>query len=140
MALSVELMDSVCVVAAFQYSTGHTVEEVTEADFKACSASNPLGSYKEESTSIPLTKPGTRYFICGASGHCAAGMKLAITISDPTAPATTTASPTARSTNRPSAAGSDTDSDDESGAEGRAAHGVTTGLLFGAMGLAALMG
>ncbi|GJN02169.1 hypothetical protein PR202_ga19493 [Eleusine coracana subsp. coracana] len=124
---------------SFQYSTGHTVEEVSEADYKACSASNALGSYKEESTSIPLTKPGTRYFICGASGHCAAGMKLAITISDPTAPATTTtASPTARSTNRPSA-GSDSDSDDESGAAGSPAR-LVTGLLCGVMGLAALMG
>ncbi|KAK3141893.1 hypothetical protein QOZ80_4BG0339560 [Eleusine coracana subsp. coracana] len=126
---------------SFQYSPGHTVEEVSAADYKACSASNALGSYKEESASIPLTKPGTRYFICGGSGHCAAGMKLAVTISDPTAPATTTtASPTARSTNRPSAGSdSDSDSDDESAAAGSPAR-LVTGLLCGVMGLAALMG
>ncbi|GJN26831.1 hypothetical protein PR202_gb14791 [Eleusine coracana subsp. coracana] len=119
----------------------HGGGEVSAADYKACSASNALGSYKEESASIPLTKPGTRYFICGGSGHCAAGMKLAVTISDPTAPATTTtASPTARSTNRPSAGSdSDSDSDDESAAAGSPAR-LVTGLLCGVMGLAALMG
>ncbi|TVU14988.1 hypothetical protein EJB05_38486 [Eragrostis curvula] len=120
---------------SFQYNAAHSVAEVSEADYKACSASNALGSYKDQSTSIPLTKPGTRYFICGAAGHCAAGMKLAITVSDgSSAPATTTtASPTTRSTN---SAGSDSD---ESGATGRAAR-LATGLSFVALGFAALMG
>jgi hypothetical protein len=120
--------------AAFQYGTGHSVEEVTAKDYDACSASKALGSYKDQSTSIPLTKPGTRYFICGAAGHCASGMKLAITVSDPTAPATTTASPTARSTNRPAASGSDATDSDESGAAC-----LVTGFLFGVMGLAAVL-
>ncbi|TVT98679.1 hypothetical protein EJB05_56011, partial [Eragrostis curvula] len=39
----------------------------------ACSASNPLRSHKDQSTTIALTNPGTRYFICGTTGHCAAG-------------------------------------------------------------------
>jgi hypothetical protein len=108
------------------------VEEVTAKDYDACSASNALGSYKDQSTSIPFTKPGTRYFICGAAGHCASGMKLAITVSDPTAPAT--ASPTARSTNRPAASGSDATESDESGAAR-----LVTGFLFEVMGLAVLM-
>jgi hypothetical protein len=56
------------------------VEEVSAAGHGACSTSNPLRSYKDQSTTIALTKPGTRYFICGTTGHCALGMKLAVTV------------------------------------------------------------
>uniref|UniRef100_A0A0D9W7T3 Phytocyanin domain-containing protein n=1 Tax=Leersia perrieri TaxID=77586 RepID=A0A0D9W7T3_9ORYZ len=65
----------------FQYSGGHSVAEVGAADHVSCSASNPLRSYNDGTTTVTLTRPGTRYFICGATGHCAAGMKLAVTVS-----------------------------------------------------------
>jgi hypothetical protein len=75
------LLGRVCAApSAFQYRTGHSVEEVSAADHGACTASNPLRSYKDQSTTIALTKPGTRYFICGTTGHCASGMKLAVTV------------------------------------------------------------
>ncbi|XP_006653638.1 mavicyanin-like [Oryza brachyantha] len=67
----------------FQYNgRAHSVVEVSAADLSLCSASNPLRSYKSDDgiTTITLTKPGARYFICGATGHCASGMKLTVTV------------------------------------------------------------
>ncbi|PAN39409.1 hypothetical protein PAHAL_7G240400 [Panicum hallii] len=131
---------------SFQYDAAHSVLEVSEADHGACSASNPLRSHRDQSTTIPLTKPGTRYFICGAAGHCAAGMKLAVTVSGgDSAPATTASSgPSMRSTNATPAAGSTaaaTESDSSaSGAAAASGALLTTGLLLGAVGLAAMMG
>ncbi|CAM0944992.1 unnamed protein product [Alopecurus aequalis] len=84
----------------FQYGASHNVAEVGSADYSACSATNSIQSYSDQDTKITLTKPGTRYFICGASGHCAGGMKLAVTVSPaatstptPTAPAATPDAP-----------------------------------------------
>lgn len=78
--------------AVFQYSMMHTVAEVSSADYTACSATNSIQSYSDQNTKIALTAPGTRYFICGATGHCGNGMKLAVTAS--AAAATTPAAPT----------------------------------------------
>ncbi|CAL5069194.1 unnamed protein product [Urochloa decumbens] len=130
---------------SFQYSAAHSVLEVSAADHSACSASNPLRSHNDQSTTIPLTKPGTRYFICGAAGHCASGMKLAVTVSgvgggDPAA-ATSSSGPTMRSTNVTPAAGGTTESDSSAAAAASGARLATTGLLVGAVvGLAAVMG
>ncbi|KAJ4816333.1 Early nodulin-like protein 1 [Rhynchospora pubera] len=80
----------------FKYPTFHDVVEVTKADYDTCSGSNPLGSYTGGSTTIKLTKPGKRYFICSTPGHCAAGMKLEVdvaTTSSTTAPAPVAAAP-----------------------------------------------
>jgi hypothetical protein len=73
----------------FQYSAMHTVAEVSSSDYSACSSSNSLQSYSDQNTKIALTAPGTRYFICGAPGHCSGGMKVAVTVAaaDATAPA-----------------------------------------------------
>ena len=124
--------------AAFQYGAAHSVLEVSAADHGACSASNPLRSHRDQSTTIPLTKPGTRYFICGAAGHCAAGMKLAVTVSGGDD------GPTMRSTNAtPAAASTGAATESDSSPSGAAASGarLAIGLLLGAVGLAAaLMG
>ncbi|XP_074588613.1 chemocyanin-like [Curcuma longa] len=64
----------------FQYSPLHSVAEVGESDFNACSASNSVQTHTDRSTRISLTAPGSRYFICGTSGHCSGGMKLAVTV------------------------------------------------------------
>ncbi|PVH66729.1 hypothetical protein PAHAL_1G330900 [Panicum hallii] len=79
----------------FQYSAMHTVAEVSSADYSACSASNSLQSYSDQNTKIPLTAPGTRYFICGTPGHCSGGMKLAVTVSAAAATAPAASSPPA---------------------------------------------
>ncbi|PKA50033.1 Blue copper protein [Apostasia shenzhenica] len=67
---------------AFNYAPGaHTVNEVKAKDYKACSASSYLTTDTSGSTTITFKKAGKHYFICGVSGHCAAGMKLAVTVS-----------------------------------------------------------
>ncbi|KAJ3681801.1 hypothetical protein LUZ60_014374 [Juncus effusus] len=71
----------------FQYGALHSVNEVSESDYSACSASNAINSYGNQNTKITLATPGTRYFICGASGHCSEGMKLAVTVSSAAASA-----------------------------------------------------
>ncbi|XP_006647616.1 uclacyanin-3 [Oryza brachyantha] len=144
----------------FQYSMMHTVAEVSSADYSACSASNSIQSYSDQNTKIALTKPGTRYFICGTSGHCSGGMKLAVTVSAADAttpsPSTTTPSPstTTPSTSPPSSTetpatpsdpGMDTPSTPatttkSTGSTGGAGSGSDArsvmGLLVGAFGLA----
>uniref|UniRef100_A0A0D9XD41 Phytocyanin domain-containing protein n=1 Tax=Leersia perrieri TaxID=77586 RepID=A0A0D9XD41_9ORYZ len=64
----------------FQHNGVHSVEEVSAADHGSCSASNPLRSYKDGTAVVALTRAGIHYFICGTTGHCAAGMKLAVTV------------------------------------------------------------
>ena len=133
----------------------HKVAEVSSADYSACSASNSIQSYSDQNTKIALTAPGTRYFICGAPGHCSDGMKLAVTVaaaaattppasSSPpatpaapgadTPPVTTTPSTSTPTTTKPTSSSSGA----ACGGEARLAMGV----LAGAAGLAglALMG
>ncbi|PON48525.1 Phytocyanin domain containing protein [Parasponia andersonii] len=64
---------------SFQYSPMHNVIEVPKSDYDACQTSNLIQVYNDGSTTIPLTSPGKRYFICGTAGHCQSGMKLEIT-------------------------------------------------------------
>ncbi|KAL5211979.1 hypothetical protein ABZP36_022826 [Zizania latifolia] len=138
----------------------HTVAEVGSADYSACSPSNSIQSYSDQNTKIALTKPGTRYFICGASGHCAGGMKLAVTVSaadttTPTAPATpptsdpgseapadpgmdTPSTSTPAATTTPSTPTTTKSVGSTGGASGSEARSVM-GLLVGAIALA-LMG
>jgi hypothetical protein len=67
----------------FQYSvTEHSVVEVTRAGYDACNggSNNTVATYRTGSDAIPLAAAGTRYFICGVPGHCAAGMKLQVNV------------------------------------------------------------
>ncbi|CAL4885464.1 unnamed protein product [Urochloa decumbens] len=75
----------------FNYAKGlHTVVEVSAAEYMACTASNPLGSYSSGGTTVPLKTPGTHYFVCSITGHCGAGMKLAVTVGGSSSPASPT--------------------------------------------------
>lgn len=77
----------------FQYPPNHNVVEVTKADYESCQPSNPIHSYNDGSTTIPLTSAGKRYFICGTKGHCSQGMKVEIdTLDSATSPASPEAS------------------------------------------------
>lgn len=78
--------------AVFQYPPNHDVVEVPKADYDSCQPTNPIQSYNDGATTIPLTLPGKRYFICGTIGHCSLGMKVEI---DTLASATTSATPAA---------------------------------------------
>ena len=67
----------------FQYSSYHTLDEVDEAGFNNCSAANALLSQNDGNTTVPLTAPGDRYFICGSQLHCLGGMKLHVLVNQP---------------------------------------------------------
>ncbi|CAJ1956378.1 unnamed protein product [Sphenostylis stenocarpa] len=78
----------------FQYPPNHDVVEVTKADYDSCQPTNPIQSYNDGTTTIPLTSPGKRYFICGTIGHCSRGMKVEIdTLSSAITAPTPAASP-----------------------------------------------
>ncbi|KAL0814156.1 hypothetical protein Bca101_070599 [Brassica carinata] len=64
----------------FSYSAGHTVDEVSENDYKSCTLGNSIISDSSGTTTIDLKTTGPRYFICGIPGHCSTGMKLAVTV------------------------------------------------------------
>jgi hypothetical protein len=67
----------------FQYSVAeHSVVEVTKSGYDACSggSNNTVATYRNGSDAIPIAAAGTRYFICGVPGHCAAGMKLQVNV------------------------------------------------------------
>ncbi|OEL21314.1 hypothetical protein BAE44_0017667 [Dichanthelium oligosanthes] len=71
-------------VLVFQYSKYHTLDEVDEAGFKNCSAADAVLSRSDGNTTVPLTAPGDRYFICGNQLHCLGGMKLHVLVGQPT--------------------------------------------------------
>ncbi|XP_041008543.1 mavicyanin-like [Juglans microcarpa x Juglans regia] len=62
----------------FQYAPNHDLLEVSKTDYESCQASNPIQSYSGGTTTIPLSSPGKKYFICGTLGHCSQGMKVEI--------------------------------------------------------------
>ncbi|CAN6203885.1 unnamed protein product [Urochloa humidicola] len=65
----------------FKYSPqAHDVLEVSKADYDSCSTARPMGTHNSGNDAIALTSAGTRYFICGFPGHCAAGMKLQVDV------------------------------------------------------------
>ncbi|VAI18557.1 unnamed protein product [Triticum turgidum subsp. durum] len=65
----------------FNYtSKAHTVTEVNKSGYDACTGGNSLSNDDSGATTIMLTTPGVHYFICDVPGHCAGGMKLAVTV------------------------------------------------------------
>lgn len=72
----------------FKYNSFHNVVEVTKDAYEACSTTNPVSYDNSGSSTIALAAPGKRYFICGAPGHCQAGMKLEVDVADRPAPMT----------------------------------------------------
>ncbi|KAL0002932.1 hypothetical protein SO802_016713 [Lithocarpus litseifolius] len=85
----------------FQYAPSHDVVEVPKADYDSCQARNRIQSYSGGTTTIPLSSPGKRYFICGTIGHCSQGMKLQINTlatSAPPTPSPTIQPPTSEAT------------------------------------------
>ncbi|KAL1214472.1 Blue copper protein [Cardamine amara subsp. amara] len=64
----------------FNYGAGHTVDEVSQSDYKSCTIGNAISSDSSGTTSISLKTSGPHYFICGIPGHCSGGMKLSVTV------------------------------------------------------------
>jgi hypothetical protein len=79
--------------AAFRYSSYHNVVEVTADDYEACSTANPVMFDNSGLTTVALTAPGKRYFICGGPGHCQNGMKVEVNVADRPAPASPSSPP-----------------------------------------------
>lgn len=99
-------------IIVFKYGGGHTVDEVSASDYNTCSVSTAINSDNSGATTVSLKTAGTHYFICGVIGHCANGMKLAVTVAaagsttTPSSPGTTPSS--GATTNSPTTSGSNT--------------------------------
>ncbi|CAF2124056.1 hypothetical protein BRARA_C02272 [Brassica rapa] len=84
----------------FKYGSTHSVNEVDKAGYDSCGGT-PIDTHSGGDTTIDLEKVGTQYFICPTAGHCAGGMKLAVTVvaassgtpAAPTPPSTTPGTP-----------------------------------------------
>ncbi|KAL5708323.1 hypothetical protein ACHQM5_019129 [Ranunculus cassubicifolius] len=59
-------------------STAHNVLEVDQNGFQGCQANKPISTHTDGNTIIPLTRSGTRYFICGI--HCQQGLKVQVNV------------------------------------------------------------
>lgn len=66
--------------AVFQYSSLHSVSEVPRDAYDNCVATNAIQSSRDGNTSIPLSAPGQKYFICGTMSHCLGGMRLQVSV------------------------------------------------------------
>ncbi|KAL6008348.1 hypothetical protein ACLOJK_033857 [Asimina triloba] len=67
-------------VLVFQYSSLHSVCEVSKDGYDNCDSSGAVLRSSNGNTSIPLTTPGNKYFICGTLSHCLGGMKLQVSV------------------------------------------------------------
>ncbi|KAI5076947.1 hypothetical protein GOP47_0009012 [Adiantum capillus-veneris] len=68
-------------VLKFTYSPEiHNVVLVSKSDYDNCSSRRPIAVYATGTTMVKLTKKGTYYFICSVQGHCAAGMKMQVSV------------------------------------------------------------
>ncbi|GMH28587.1 hypothetical protein Nepgr_030430 [Nepenthes gracilis] len=92
----------------FQYSSYHSLSELTKSNYEDCNTTVPLQSYTGGNTSVPLTEAGNRYFACGNKLHCLGGMKLKVHVDSNQAPSPAPAAqqggslPNTSKTNNPS--------------------------------------
>ncbi|KAG1354377.1 hypothetical protein COCNU_07G004890 [Cocos nucifera] len=125
----------------FQYGFLHTVDEVSESDYKACSASNSIQTYNDQNTKITLSKAGSRYFICGTPGHCSGGMKLAVTVADSSTPSTPEGSTPSTSTPSTPSSGAQPSSKTPSTTSTTKINGATgSGFHAGKLGMLLVLG
>ncbi|KAI5056376.1 hypothetical protein GOP47_0028194 [Adiantum capillus-veneris] len=65
----------------FNYSSAyHNVLEVTKANYESCNASSPTAQWADGADVIHLNSSGTFYYICGITGHCEEGQKVAVEV------------------------------------------------------------
>ncbi|CAD6264438.1 unnamed protein product [Miscanthus lutarioriparius] len=77
----------------FNFATGaHDVVEVDKSGYDGCSTSNAANTIQNGPATITLTS-GTHYYICGFTGHCGSGMKLAVTVGSGSSPSTPPTTP-----------------------------------------------
>lgn len=56
---------------------------MSQADYRSCSASNPIAKFEGGSTVYELNRPGPFYFISGQPGHCKSGQRLIVQVMHP---------------------------------------------------------
>ncbi|KAH7686674.1 Cupredoxins domain-containing protein [Dioscorea alata] len=88
----------------FNFQTGtHNVIEVAKSDYDACTSKNKIGSaINTGPATVTISSAGQHFYICGVTGHCNAGQKLAITVTG----SSTTAQAPAQAPGGPAPAGS----------------------------------
>ncbi|KAI3889398.1 hypothetical protein MKX03_027040 [Papaver bracteatum] len=64
----------------FVYKPVHNVLEVNKLAYEMCDLDIPISVNNGNYTSVTLDTAGTRYFICGAQGHCSSGLKVKIVV------------------------------------------------------------
>ncbi|KAG2262870.1 hypothetical protein Bca52824_069949 [Brassica carinata] len=67
-------------VLMFQYSSTHSVYEVAKDNFQRCNSTDPIRTFTNGNTTVALSKPGDRFFLCGNRLHCFAGMRLQVNL------------------------------------------------------------
>lgn len=79
----------------FNFTTGqHDVVEVPMSSFNSCSTANQIGSiHTTGPANLLVTTAGVHYYICGFSGHCQLGQRLAVTVTSSSAPTPAAAAP-----------------------------------------------
>lgn len=70
------------IFSVFQYSSSYSVDEVTKQNFDTCNTTKVLANYGNGNTTVPLTRGGDRYFVCGNKLFCLGGMKLHVHVDD----------------------------------------------------------
>lgn len=60
--------------------------KVNGTEFDACTEAAGDETLTSGDDIITLAKPGQKWYICGFTGHCAEGMKLAITVTSEGSP------------------------------------------------------
>uniref|UniRef100_A0A6N2N111 Phytocyanin domain-containing protein n=1 Tax=Salix viminalis TaxID=40686 RepID=A0A6N2N111_SALVM len=63
-------------------ANSHDVATVTKTNYDACNASNPLSLLSTPPVRITINASGEHYYFCSIPGHCSAGQKLMINVSD----------------------------------------------------------
>uniref|UniRef100_A0A0E0MJN5 Phytocyanin domain-containing protein n=1 Tax=Oryza punctata TaxID=4537 RepID=A0A0E0MJN5_ORYPU len=83
-ASTVDLHRGDQLVFRYDASAAHDVVEVTRAGYLSCSAASPVSAALRTGSDVVHLDgaTGMRYFICGVQGHCAAGMKLQVRVTD----------------------------------------------------------
>ncbi|ERN01118.1 stellacyanin [Amborella trichopoda] len=69
-------------ILLFQYSSYHSLYEVSKDGYQSCNTTNPLFSATNGNTSFVLSSAGEKYFVCGEISHCLGGMRLTIAVED----------------------------------------------------------
>ncbi|KAL5724005.1 hypothetical protein ACHQM5_007326 [Ranunculus cassubicifolius] len=67
-------------ILSFQFSSYHSVYEVNKDSFDGCNVSNPIMTSTTGNSTITLSNPGDKYFVCGNRLHCLGGMKLRVNV------------------------------------------------------------